>query len=286
MTLDKISQLTIKPIKVKEDDLMPTFRVNGLPKPYFRSMFCGCSGCGKTSSYLSWFKQMKPDLFKTFVVSPTIYQDPKQKQMFMDEDIEVYEEPNVEALVDIYSQVKKIFKDYKDSKNIVKAFKALKDVDYDVDKLNPTDLVRLYQIDFDPSKIKYQHNHKPNMLLILDDVIESPLVKSPQFNNLMCRLRHYGVNSIVNLQSFKGVSPVVRRQQTIFCIFKTPDTNMLKQIYEECGIHFDDYDHFLRCYNHCIKDSKHNFMYVDMNDEDRPVRKCFDTPIDVKQFKE
>lgn len=234
---------------------------------------------------------MKPQITRTFVISPSALLDPKQKSTFYEadgktekENVNVYTDASVESLMDIIDELKQTFKDYKQSKEMVKAFEKWRKNNYDDERLSPKELIYLHRCDFNPDNIPYKSKTKPNSLLILDDIIDTPLSKSKLLSNLVCRLRHLGCNMMVLLQSFKGVPPVIRRNCTHFCVFKTGNKPMLQQVFDEVNQHFDSYEHFDRIFRHATSESKHDSLYIDNTDGLAPIRKNFDTPLQPQDF--
>ena len=277
-----IGGLENKEIKVKEDE-RPSYPFD-LFQPYSRVAITGASGSGKTNAFLNAWERMYPYLDKTYVVSPTIHNDAKQKQGFLGKDgkgrdnVLVFDEPSNELLAEIYEELKRINKDYHASIKTREAYERWKKLDYDVDKLAPKDLIMLDRIDYDLSKLPWQHKRRPNLCLFLDDLQGTDILRGKLFEAMVIKLRHYGCNLFVNVQTFKGISPNVRRNMTGYMVFKTIDTTLLKSIFDETQLLWESFDDFLEKYKFATE-NRHEFLYIDTQDSKHPVRRNFNTVI-------
>ena len=277
-----LNGLDNKEIKVKED-IKPKYPFD-LYSPYARICVCGSSGSGKTNAVLIMWEKMYPYIDKTYVVSPTIHNDAKQKQGFLGKDgkgrenVLVFDEPSNQLLQEIYDDLKRINKDYHASIKTREAYERWKRVNYDVDRLAPKDLVLLDRIGYDLSNLPWKHNRRFCGCLFIDDCQGTDLLRGKLFEAMVIKLRHYSCNLFVNVQTFRGISPNVRRNMTGYMVFKTIDTTLLKSIFEETQLLWKSFDDFLERYEFATE-NRHNFLYIDTQDDKHPVRKDFNTPI-------
>ena len=277
-----IDGLENREIKVKDDKKVKyPFE---LFSPYARVAITGASGMGKTNAFINAWEKMYPYIDKTFVVSPTIMNDPKQKKTFLGDDgkgrdnVLVFDEPSNQLLLEIYDELKRITKDYQDSIKTRQAYERWKKVGYDVDKLAPKDLILLDRIEYDLNKMSWTKLTKPNLVLFLDDLMGLDILKGKVFESMIIKLRHYGCNCFVNVQTFKGLGVNSRRNMTGYMVFKTIDRTLLKSIFEETQMLWKSFDEFLELYDYATENN-HDFLYIDTLDKKYPVRKNFNTPL-------
>lgn len=282
MKILKIPNLDNAEIKTKEYN-KPKFNAP-IFQPYCRVSLSGSSGTGKSNAFINLYEKMYPSLDKTFVVSATIHNDPKQAQAFVGRDnVMVFDNPSVELFKEIIDMIDEINKQHKDFLAFMKVYKKWIENNMEEMCLRPAELVLLYKYDFDPSKLPYNKEMRPNICVFLDDLQGLDLVsgngKGGQiFNNFIIKARHKSCNVFLTSQTWKGVSPVWRRNCSGYLIFKTIDMNQLKAIFEEIQGLFKSYDEFLEYYNFAT-DEKHNFLYIDTNDKKAPIRKNFNLVI-------
>lgn len=278
MKIKKLPNLENKEVKIKDDIKKPTFN-SAIFQPYFRLNVSASSGSGKTNAIINLFEKMYPKLDKSFVISASIFNDPKQQNTFMERDnVMVFTEPSVSLLEDIIDEVKRINEEHKKYLKVKKVFDKWRKADFDESKLKGDELIMLYNCDFDPNKMEYNKETKPNMLLFMDDLQGLDILKHKVFENLTIKSRHHSLNIIITTQTFRGISNVWRRNSSAHMIFKTNDLNQIKTIYDEISGLFKDYDEFLDLYNYATAD-KFNFLYIDTMDTENGIRKNFDEVI-------
>jgi len=251
-----------------------------LPKPYFRGLAIGSSGCGKTNAILNMLKAQQKFLTKIFVISISVFNDPKQKDTFeaMDNCV-VFQTPDDDTLKTILKEVQRLNKEWEKYKHVIKAWEKFKSHDYDESCLEPNELMDLYLCDFNPENMEI--TTPPNYFLLVDDAAGTPLVKSKYFQSVVIRLRHWKTNIMITTQNYKLINNTYRRNCSFFMIYRIPDINQLKDIFNEISIFFDDFAHFQYIYNNAIKE-RHDFIYIDVNDRDNPVRRNFNEVLQVR----
>ena len=266
-------------IKAKEHD-MPQYN-QSLPKPYFRSIVVGSSGCGKTNAILNMLQQMEKHLTRIFVISISVYNDPKQKEIYEAmPNCVVFQTPTEDTLKSIMEEINRLNDEYEKYKRVLKAWKKFKKADYDDSVLDPSELIDLWNCQFNPEELEV--TSCPNHMLIIDDAAGLPIIKSKYFQSIVIRLRHWRCNIMLTVQNYKLANNTYRRNSSFFMLYRIPDINQLKDVFNEISIFFDDFDHFKKVYDYCVGDSRYNFMYIDTNDKERPVRKNFNEVLEVK----
>lgn len=285
MKIKKLPGLENKNIITKMDS-KPPMPAN-LPQPYYRINVSGSSGSGKGVAVLNMLQKQYPYFDKIYLISPTIHNDVKQQNFFLDkENVIIFDEPDVKLINHIKDEINRDIKEHEEYKKILTIYRKFKKHNYNPDALSNLELLKLYSCNFNPNTMKMPIDRdKLNFLVYLDDCQGMKILKSPQFENFTIKCRHSQCNMICSSQSFKGISNVWRRNATCHFIFKTNDLNQVKSIYEEVAGFFENEKQFMEIYKYCTE-QRHAFMYIDTADAENPVRKNFDEVIVLQQFKE
>lgn len=279
MKIVKLPNLENREIKAKDYD-KPTFTAKVF-QPYSRVSISGSSGTGKSNAFINYFNRVYPELDKTYIVSATIYNDPKQQQAFLNKDnVVVFTEPSIEVIKSIIKDAEDIGEQHNDYLRMKKIYKKFEDNEFNEACLSPMELLELYKYQFDLTNMPYHKDKRPNLLLFLDDLQGLDILRHKIFENLIIKARHKNLNVFLTTQTFKGVSPVWRRNCSGFMIFKTIDTNQLRDIFTEIQGLFKSYEEFENIYKYATE-NKHEFLYIDMNDKENPIRKNFDLSIKI-----
>lgn len=271
--------LQIKNKEVRDDK--PPMPPN-LPQCYYRLNISGASGSGKSVAFISMFERQYPFLDKVFCISPTMINDPKQAATFACRDkIVIFDTPTTSLLKEIKEEIDRLLNCHAEYKRVMSIYKRFCKSNYDPDVLTPKDLMALHACNFDPSTMEMAvDREKLNILIFMDDLQGLKILKSPAFEALIIKCRHYQTNLALCTQTFKGVSNVWRRNATAHMIFKSNDLNQVKDIWTEVAGMFKGWDHFKEVYEYATRDP-HCFLYIDTMDKVNPVRKNFDTVIDI-----
>ena len=279
MIVKKLKNLENKDIRVKNDFPPPPYNPN-LPKPYFLQYVVGSRGSGKSTAIINEFNKMHSYLTYSYIVSPTIHNDLKQRDAFIGrENVNVYTDLSEETLLEIISEIKAKIKQWKEYHNLLKIYNEFKKKGYDVSKIKPYDLIKLYECDFNPHKMEMALPHKPHFLIFIDDGQGSPIfyghkTNSP-FNKFVIQHRHFFTSIIISVQSYKGNSAVFRQQMSSMLLFRVRDSNRLGDIFKEVEGNFENEDEFMSMYNFATKDNKFDFLYIDLDAKEDSVRKNF-----------
>lgn len=218
------------------------------------------------------------------------YTDAYKKYKKVRKDISKLERPTLNYLRSMQNSIKEFYQGYNDMHKAM-AVKSLA-IEYCL-SFEPTPPVKtldsvlgvryddMHPWFYPPPKMK-----KPVPLLFIDDCSHSPIYSLGLDNplvNLTLRHRHiggqgYGLSIQFAVQTFKTGVPKALRQNTMqFLIFKTNDSKVLLDIYEELGA-FCVREEFFDVYSRAIK-KKHDFLLIDLNapSEDRIFRRGWDT---------
>tara|TARA_Y100000310_G_scaffold344597_2_gene458224 strand:+ start:2897 stop:3754 length:858 start_codon:yes stop_codon:yes gene_type:complete len=281
MRTRKLPNLENKDIKTAAESKPPMYP--NLPQCYYRLNVSGASGSGKGVAVLNMLNKQYPYFDKIYVISPTISNDVKASDFFVNkENVIVFDEPSIKLLKDIKEEISSMIEQHDEYKKIRTIYQKFARYKYNPDRLTSLELMKLYTCNFEPRSMKMAVDRdKLNFLVYLDDCQGMKVLKSPTFENFLIKCRHFSTNMIVSTQSFKGVTNVWRRNSTCHFIFKTNDLNQVKSIYEEVAGLFDSEEIFMKIYKHCT-DTPHSFMYIDTMDTANPIRKNFDEVIDSR----
>lgn len=276
MKITKLNNYDIKDIQIKNTELPPQFPPN-LMDTYFRCICIGHSGSGKTLAILNLIQHLQPYLNNIYTISPTIHNDAKQIQVLSSyPNSVIFDEPSEEVLNEIIKNIKNNNDDYYEYRDILELWKKFKKHDYNPDKLTPPELLKLYEINFNPKSHPGYSDKKLSHVIFLDDLqgIDG-ILRGKTLPAFTVKARHRMTSLILNLQSLKGASPVIRRNCSLWLIFKSNDENQLKDIFQEVsGMFNGDYNKFLEAYNYATK-NRFNFLYIDMNNYKTGIRKNF-----------
>ena len=130
----------------------------------------------------------------------------------------------------------------------------------------------------------------PNVLLILDDVIDSVPKNNSALNSLSMRLRHYKVTCWITTQKFNRLPSILRNQVQYYILFKAAAKNAKEQesIAAEVGSMVNEKT-FLKLWD-SVGENNWNFMVVAMRcAENQMFRREFQAylkPADEKEEKE
>jgi hypothetical protein len=127
----------------------------------------------------------------------------------------------------------------------------------------------------------------PNVLLILDDVIDQiPKTKSA-LNSLSMRLRHYKVTCWITTQKFNKLPVAFRNQVQYWILFKSAIKNEVEResIAHEIGS-FTSKETFMKLWE-AVGDNNYNFMVVHIRSpENKMFRREFQAYMKVGEYQE
>ena len=104
------------------------------------------------------------------------------------------------------------------------------------------------------SQKKYEDFDRPQIGLILDDILTKDFKKSNAVSFLATRFRHYGIGLLAfTTQSFRAVSGLIRNNATDVIIMKQQNSKELEKINEEYGDLFPNI--FMDLYKKAIEDA-------------------------------
>lgn len=147
---------------------------------------------------------------------------------------------------------------------------------------------RIIQKIIDEQKASLQkdgRNETPNILLILDDVIDQIPKEKSALNSLSMRLRHYKVTCWITTQKFNKLPVAFRNQVQYWILFKTAIKNEVEResIAREVGS-FTSEQTFMKLWN-SVGDNNWNFMVVHIRSpEAKMFRREFQKYIKIADY--
>ena len=113
------------------------------------------------------------------------------------------------------------------------------------------------------SQKSYEDFERPNVAVILDDILTKDFGKNNAVSFLATRFRHYGIGMLLfTTQSFRAVSGLIRNNATNVIVMKQQNKKELEKINEEYGDMFPNI--FMDLYNYAINDEPFSFLYLDL----------------------
>ena len=132
-----------------------------------------------------------------------------------------------------------------------------------------------------------RRNDTPNVLLILDDVIDQIPKNKSALNSLSMRLRHYKVTCWITTQKFNRLPVAFRNQIQYWVLFKTAMKNDLEResIAREVGA-FTSEPIFMRLWE-AVGSENWNFLVVHIRSSEKKMfRREFQAYLNVADYRE
>ena len=128
------------------------------------------------------------------------------------------------------------------------------------------------------SQKAYEDFERPNVAVILDDILTKDFGKNNAVSFLATRFRHYGIGMLLfTTQSFRAVSGLIRNNANSIIIMKQQNNKELEKINEEYGDMFSGI--FMELYKKAIEDAPYSFLYLDLSQNPARAYIRFETPI-------
>ena len=128
------------------------------------------------------------------------------------------------------------------------------------------------------SQKAFEEEDRPNMAVVLDDILTKDFKKTNQVSFLATKFRHYGIDLLAfTTQSFRAVSGLIRNNATDVIIMKQQNNKELEKIAEEFGDMFNGI--FMDLYKRAIEDAPYSFLYLDLQENPAKAYIRFETLI-------
>jgi len=99
---------------------------------------------------------------------------------------------------------------------------------------------------------EFKKKNADNVLLILDDSVADPFLKSKQFINFILISRHIKCSLMFLTQMYYGIHKTVRLNSSALCLYDTSNRKELEDIYNENNVGIP-YKEFLNIYNQVME---------------------------------
>jgi len=217
-----MDKLKILPIK-KITKEIKTNIPDPIPKPPFTLIAIAPTKSGKSLLFTNMiYRWFKPEFEEIIYISPTIHLD-----------------KTLENNISVDEDIVKV-DDEEDLKNV--------------------DSILNEMVKSQKEKPKEERKH---ILIVLDDMIS--YFKSngkSMLNDLPSLSRHYNISFIISTQVYNAPPPRLRKNASHYIIFRLFNKKDLKQIEEEIGSNFEDFE---EKYQEAIKEP-YSFLYLDNRD--------------------
>jgi plasmid maintenance system killer protein len=221
-----LEEYTVKQSKYTVAPVLPT-----------RALLLAPSGCGKTILLQNFILDIYRDCFaRVFIWSPSIWVDQTWRPVMKyiedhmhvkhtEEDPIYFEDYNNDDLEKVIDEQKKVIQYMKDKNK-----------------------KRLYQI-----------------LIIIDDHADNPALSrnSKLLHSLYTRGRHNMISTIVSVQSYTSLHPIIRRNVTDLMVYRLKNVKDLENVLEELSALMSK-KHLLQLYHYCVE-QPYGFLYVKLN---------------------
>jgi len=277
--------------------IYPQPRDRELPYMFFVSLFVGARGTGKTYAAVQLLKkyekygiedQITHKLVPQRVIlfSPTVEANPIFDSLENLDPDDIHTHYTDDKLNKVLKQIKKDAKEterYKEKLAIWK--KYLKASEESLHRFSAEEMWQLEQMGFmEPVKPKYPDGIVTFM--VLDDLLGSQAFKSvgrSLLTNLCIKNRHMGICVLIMTQHLKGIPPSIRRNTSLFVIFRFHSNKVTEDLYEEVS-NIMTYNKFCELYKYATSKDRHDALVIDFSDDKNPRLKLnFDRELYLPQ---
>jgi GTPase SAR1 family protein len=220
------------PSSIKYNVKQPLYK--NIPKCPFRMLLLGPSNCGKSSLISALITQYYDKCFdRIYIWSPSINVDNTfihvkkyiEKNELKREDEEIY------------------FEDYQ-----------------------PDDLIRVVELQKLIIETQKARREKDlySILIVIDDFANSPefIRKNKLLHDLFTRGRHFCISTIISVQYYKCLSPIIRTNLSGLVVFRLRNVLDLENFTEEVAGILDKKT-LIKIYN-LATEEKYNFLYINI----------------------
>jgi cobalamin biosynthesis Co2+ chelatase CbiK len=131
---------------------------------------------------------------------------------------------------------------------------------------NPNDLDNIIEEIMEIQQVQEGEilNDKPKMLLLLDDMLGHLDSRFNKLTKFCSKNRHYSCSLCCVIQSFRFLNNTIRANSSYFIIKRLNNSQEENKIFDEIGTTFMSNKEFKKYYDYATKDSRFDFLYVDM----------------------
>jgi hypothetical protein len=273
----------------------PQCKDEGAPQNYFKAIFAGATGSGKSfllSKMLKMIEEKKCYLHdkeipqRIILISPTAHSDSNAifrslKNLDWDEDVitEYSDDVLKEKMEEVKLELEQS-KEYKEYKNVWNKFKK-----ENVDKLTDAECLLLLKYEFTPFSKLQKPKYPEGFLLhwIIDDMLGTNIFKNGRsvFTNLFIRNRHIiPGNIIIATQSIMTVPKTIRLNANLIAMFKFANKQaVINDIYPVVSAYVTE-DQLMELYEHATSEP-HSALVIDGTRSKIVFKKNFDRVLEL-----
>jgi len=234
ITIEKINNIQVQPIKVKE----PVFKSNPHLFDFFFQvcLLVGNRGFGKTTLALNLIELQKSYIDKIYVVSPNAKTDLKVMAVLSKLPHDLYDILTNDVVEDIKEDIDKRIERYDDGKKLYKLIKKVQK--QKLPRLTEDEMDFLDSIDNDDVDEMLELVKKgrpPTSVLWIDDQVGTNLIhkKEGELVKMVIKNRHRYLTCIFGTQNLKSISPPIRKCASVLFIAPTMDKKYRQDIFIE-----------------------------------------------------
>lgn len=267
--LERINNIDVKPIKIKEDKRpVKGCEILG-DNPYVNIMEVAPTAGGKTTAtyrILSECVMPKKTIIIAFV--PSIYNDEnwiaiRERLSNNGNKVIIHTSLKDDNGIDLLKQYVTVLTEQAKEEEEQREYERNLITIPSYDKINmifPDDEQEMKE---EKKKSKYKF---PKFLFIFDDI--SSEIRSKSYEALVKKARHYNILTITSSQDIKDINPATIKQMRVWLLFKGIDDARLSHVHNHLGMPIS-FEQFKKYYDFATKNYKdekgqehrHNFLY-------------------------
>jgi len=221
-------------MKVEALDSQKTSKIKTYPVDNFVWYIVASRGSGKTTLVINALLKLYLNQFnKIYWISPTSKLDVKT-QILKESEILTPNKPLIRLMNKLARQKnKEILSDPNQMEIIDINEVELKMTDDDfIEELTPelmSDIVEQQKFIIE----NYGKNYADRILIIMDDSIDSKIITSKYFKDLILKGRHYNISNIIISQSYRLLPKYIRTNANFISLFETGNRKEMEILYDE-----------------------------------------------------
>ena len=221
-------------MKVEALDSQRTNKVFTYPQDNFVWYVVASRGSGKTTLIINALLKLYLNKFnKIYWISPTSRLDSKT-QILKESEILTPNRPLIRLMNSIARKKNKEILSDPDQMEIIdinEVNRSLTDEDF-IEELTPEIMSEI----IDQQRFiteAYGKQYADKILIIMDDSIDSKIINSKAFKDLILRGRHYNISNIIISQSYRLLPKYARTNANFISLFETGNKKEVEILYEE-----------------------------------------------------
>lgn len=267
-----------------------------MPKLHFLAVLYGSMGSGKSVALYNMIDMY--DETKSFDriiwVSPTMRRDVNGMEYLNNKkhnfELRYYEHFNLGEFKEELEGMKKDIDEYREYLHRMEIWKKFVSNGYDVDKMSLSDLIVLYDLDFEPPTTEFK-NGFPCFAVVFDDVICEKGIFSQNIKNPVAKFftthRQHSCSIFMTSQVHQqGIPRQIRGVVSIWILFRCKSKELQESVAKELSFKCDK-ETLMKVWDFVTTSDPHDFLFVDykQNDLNQMFRKNFNNLVQLEEIK-